>query len=300
MASALFYFPEAAAPAQRLARHCGIPAEAIALRSFPDGESLVRVPEATETALLYRSLDRSNGKLVELLLAASALRDRGARRVMLIAPYLGYMRQDMAFHPGEAVSQRVIGALIAQHFDGLVTVDPHLHRTASLAEVVPGIPALAISAAPVLAAALSDGLDPRTVLVGPDGESRPWVESIAKPLGLATLVGEKVRAGDRDVSLAIAGIAAVRERPVVLVDDCISSGATLVTCAGLLQAAGAARVEALVTHNLASEADVQRLHASGIDSLRATDSTAAGTIPLAEVLARAVHEAGWLGARGRD
>lgn len=295
MSAALFAFAECAGPAGRLAAACGTPLHRVEVRHFPDGESLVRVPAAAQTALLYRSLDDPNAKLVELLLSAAALRDGGARKVILIAPYLAYMRQDMAFHEGEAVSQRVIGPLLASHFDGVATVDPHLHRIASLTEVMPDIPALAISAAPALVEALGSGIDPRTVLVGPDSESRPWVESLARPLGLDVLVGEKVRHGDRDVTLAIPGIAAVSGRPAILVDDVVSSGMTLLTCARLLRAAGATAIEALATHALASPDDLAQL-AQGITRLRACDSTAspAGVIPLAGVLADAIRAQGWL------
>ena len=295
MTTALFTFAECAGPAARLANACGIALHEVDLRRFPDGESLVRVPASAKTALLYRSLDNPNAKLVELLLAAAALRDGGARRVILIAPYLAYMRQDMAFRQGEAVSQRVIGDLLASRFDGVVTVDPHLHRISSLGEVMPTIPALALSAAPALVAAMGNRIDPRTVLVGPDSESRPWVESLASPLGLDVLVGEKVRNGDRDVSLAIPGIAAVAGRPAILVDDVVSSGTTLQVCARLLRDAGATAVEAMVTHALSEPGDLARL-AQDVTTLRATDSTTSpvGTIPLAGVLAQAIRAQGWL------
>ena len=247
-------------------------------------------------ALLLRSLDDPNAKLVELLLASAALRDGGASRVILIAPYLAYMRQDMAFQPGQAVSQRAIGQLLAQWFDGVVTVDPHLHRIERLDQAIPGIPALALSAAPALVEALQEGLDPRTVLVGPDSESRPWVASIAQPLGLDLLVGEKVRHGDRDVTLAIPGVERVAGRPVLMVDDVISSGTTLVACAALLRAAGASRIEAVATHALAMPADMERMAEAGIARIRASDSTThpTATIPLAGVLADAIRTAGWL------
>ena len=85
---------------------------------------------------MLRGLHQPNDKLVELLIAVPAARARGARQILLVCPYLAYMRQDMAFHPGEAVSQRHVGALLASQVDGLITVDPHLHRIASLDEVM--------------------------------------------------------------------------------------------------------------------------------------------------------------------
>src|SRR5690606_8630460 len=142
----VFGFRESAEQAARLAAELDVPFGEVAVHRFPDGESLVRVDPPPATAILYRSLDDPNPKLFELLLAASALRDSGARRVLLVAPYLAYMRQDIAFQPGEAVSQRVIGKLLAAHFDAVMTVDPHLHRTRSLEAIMPGIRVASISA----------------------------------------------------------------------------------------------------------------------------------------------------------
>ncbi|MFA7587005.1 MAG: ribose-phosphate diphosphokinase [Novosphingobium sp.] len=295
MTCAVFSFAETHPAAAALATELGVPVRAIEVRNFPDGESLVRVPEAARTAILYRSLDNPNAKLVELLLATAALRDGGARRVVLVAPYLAYMRQDMAFHPGEAVSQRIIGGLLAERFDALLTLDPHLHRIASLSEAVPRIPALALSAAPVLSGALDAGTRP--VLVGPDAESRPWVAGIAAPLGLDVLVGEKHRDGDRAVRLSIPSVDLVRGRPAVLVDDVISSGMTMIAAARQLLDAGATGVEALATHCLASQADLAALRAAGIARIRATASVPGpvAELPVAALIAQALRDEDWLG-----
>lgn len=198
----------------------------------------------------------------------------------------------MAFHPGEAVSQRVIGALLATHFDGLLTLDPHLHRIANLNEVVPGIPALSLSAAPVLAAAIDT--DTRPILVGPDSESRPWVEAIAAPLGLDYLLGEKQRRGDRSVDLVIAGIERAAGRHVVLVDDVISSGQTMIVAARQLHQSGAAGVEALATHCLAAAEDLDRMKDAGIARIRTTCTVEGATacLSIAELLATAIFDAG--------
>jgi len=303
MNMAIFAFAESEAQASALANELEVPFHPIGCRSFPDGESLVCVPAgaaAVETTILFRSLNDPNAKLVEILLAAAALRDNGARRVMLVAPYLAYMRQDIAFHPGEAVSQHVIGQLIADHFDGLVTVDPHLHRVAALGEVIPDIVATAVQAAPALAAALRRDLQPNSILIGPDRESLPWVEKIAESLDIEMLIAEKHRSGDRDVALTLPEIERVCGRPAVIVDDLVSSGSTLIACAAMLRAAGASRVEAIATHCLADATDLARLRAAGIDRIRASDSVpgSAATIPLAAVLGDAVRALGWMeGAR---
>lgn len=293
--AALHVFAEAAGPARQLAALLGVACAEVTVHRFPDGESLVRVEDTGETALLYRSLDDPNAKLVEVLLAASALRNRRARRVILIAPYLAYMRQDMAFRPGEAVSQRVIGRLLAGAFDGVLTIDPHLHRVRTLGEVFPDIPAIAITAAPLLAAAIDPADAP--VLAGPDAESRQWVGAVAARAGLPFIVGAKQRRGDRDVAVTFEDVANIAGRPAVLIDDLISSGRTLVEAAAALHAAGAARVDALAVHCLASDTDIAAMHAAGITNIRATDSIAGplAQLPVAPLLAQAIIEQGWTG-----
>jgi ribose-phosphate pyrophosphokinase len=294
MACAVHGFREAEPAARRLADQLGIAYQGIRLSTFPDGESLVQVQPGRACALLYRSLNDPNAKLVEILLAASALRDGGADNVILVAPYLPYMRQDMAFMPGQAVSQKVIGELLAQAFDAVLTVDPHLHRTSSLSQVMAGTEAITITAAGLLSHSIARGNRP--LVVGPDAESRQWVEAVARPLGADILIGEKCRLGDRQVSLAFPGLATVKGRHAVLVDDIISSGVTMAAAARELLSADAASVEVLATHCLASATDLAAMRDAGITSIRSTDSIAGPTaeIPLAPLLARAIRDLGWL------
>lgn len=292
MNTIIFGFDDSMAAAKRLAALLELPAFRVETHRFPDQECLVRVPASARTAILYRSLNDPDKKIIELLLAASAARNRSAERVILIAPYLAYMRQDRAFHPGEAVSQRIIGRLIADHLDGLLTVDPHLHRITDLSEVVPAIPAISLSAAPLLASILDRGDDP--IIIGPDSESRQWTESIAAPRKLDMLVATKKRSGDRDVSLTLPDADRVRGRPAILVDDMISSGRTLIEAAGLLHAAGAASVQAAVTHCLASADDLTLMKTKGIERISSCDSVDSPTnrVQLAPLLSQALQEYG--------
>ena len=293
MSLAVYGFAESLVPARRLAQDLGAELREVDVHCFPDGESLVRVQGTAETAIIYRSLDRPNDKLVELLLAASVLREGGANRLILVAPYLAYMRQDTAFRPGEAISQRVIGRLLADTFDGLVTIDPHLHRIAHLGQVIPNVPVITLSAAPVLAEALSGR--PDAILVGPDSEARLWVEAIAARTGNAVMIGEKRRLGDRRVELSLPGIDHVAGRQAVLVDDVISSGTTIVTAAELLRSAGAASMEVLATHCLAAPDDLARIEAAGVARIRSSESVPGPTaeLPVAALLAEALRAQGW-------
>ena len=166
--------PSAAKDAARLAARLGVAMHAIELHRFPDGELRVTVGPAAATTILYVPLDRPNDKLLAILFAAEALRRGGAKRLVLVAPYLCYMRQDAAFHEGEAISQKVIGRLLAGTVDRVITVDAHLHRTKNIRDVFPGIEAENLSAMPAIADFLrAAGFDPGTVVVGPDAESGP-------------------------------------------------------------------------------------------------------------------------------
>ena len=298
--AALYGFAEGKSQAQALAVELGLSFHEIGVHVFPDAETLIRVEPPSRIAILYRSLNDPNAKLVELLLAASALRDSGAIRIVLVAPYLAYMRQDKAFNSGEAVSQKVIGKLLGDHFEALLTVDPHLHRIGSLKEIMPRTDAVHITAAPALSSAIDPAAQP--ILVGPDSESRQWVEAIADPLKLEVLVGSKERLGDDAVGIEIEGTDIVEGRPAILVDDIISSGATLVVAANLLRGGGAARIEALATHCLANNATLNQLRYAGIERIRSTDSVPGPTakIHLAALLAGEIRARGWIDTTMQD
>jgi ribose-phosphate pyrophosphokinase len=110
------------------------------------------------------------------------------------------------------------------------------------------------------------------------------------------LVGNKERRGDRDVRFTLDEAAQVAGRAVVLVDDLISSGRTLIEAARLLGAAGATSIKAIATHCLASADDLARIAASGISQISASDSVPGPLSKafLAPLLATEVREAGWL------
>lgn len=282
----LLGFPEYASQAARLAATLGRRHAVVDVHRFPDGESRVTLPATLpERVILCRSLDRPNDKLIELLLAAEAARELGARHLALVAPYLCYMRQDAAFHPGEAVSQRTIGGLLGRCFDALVTVDPHLHRTRELSEAVPAARTAALSAAHAAGAFLRARAR-EALLLGPDRESEQWVAAAAEAAGLPFAVCTKTRRGDREVGIELPGID-LAGRAVVLVDDVASSGATLAAAAREGGARGAASVSAFVTHAVFAPGAEARLGDAGIREVWSSDSVPHRTnaVPLAAILA---------------
>lgn len=288
MTRAVYAFGADRGTASRLAVALGASLQQISLHRMPDGESLPCAPPATSIALLYRALDRPDAKLMPLLLAADALRRAGAQRIVLVAPYMPYLRQDAVFAPGQPLSRDVFGGLLGSAFDRVVTVEPHLHRTVDLTPIFRGTPVLTLSAADLLAEAI--GRRGQPVIVGPDSESQPWVTQIAERLEAPSVVAHKVRHGDDDVNVTLPGEADVIGRRTVLVDDICSTGATLIAAIQRLRAAGAASVEVAIVHALFKRGVGAALRRAGARSVIATDSCGrrANSLHLAPLLASAL------------
>lgn len=286
----LLYFDDEADAALRLADAAGMKPAAIDRHRFPDGELKLRLPPALPArVVLLRSLAQPNEKLVELLLAGRTARGLGARHLTLVAPYLAYMRQDIAFSPGEAVSQRIVGEFLASLFDAIITVDPHLHRIAALQEAVPVRQAIVLSGAPLLGELVAQRR-PHALLIGPDGESAQWVAQAAARHGLDHAVCQKVRHGDKAVDIVLPPVN-VQGRAVVLLDDVASSGHTVARAAQLLRAAGAASVDVAVTHALFAGDALQVMRDAGVTEVWSTDCIAhpSNVVRMAPAIAGALH-----------
>ncbi len=283
-------FPDYLNQAQRLATRLDAALAEVVVHHFPDSESLVRLPASLpEHVIVCRSLNRPNNKLIELLLCATTARELGAKRVTLVAPYLSYMRQDIANQPGEAVSQRIIGKMLAGLFDDVLTVDPHLHRIASLDQAIPLKNAISLSAADDIARFLKQKLG-HALLLGPDSESEQWVATIAGKTGFDYAIADKKRFGDKRVEISLPN-REYRNKTVIIIDDMASTGRTLAQAARLLQAAGCEDLYAVITHALfCGDAEAHILKA-GIKAVWTTDSIAHPTscIYLDTLLADAIN-----------
>ena len=278
----------------------GVPLAIIERHRFPDGELRLRLPAVLlGDVVVWRGLHQPNEKLVELLIPAPGARELGARRLLLVCPYLAYMRQDIAFAPGEIVSQRHIGRLLAQHFDAVLTVDPHLHRIASLDEVLPGSRGVVLSAAAAARClggsqgARCRAARPRRGIgaLGRAGRRQAPRRSAAAPLDHAVCV--KQRIGDHEVRVALPPGLALRGRSVVLIDDMASTGQTLADLARRCLASGAASVDVAVTHALFVGDAMATLDAAGVRHVWSTDCVphASNAVSVLPMLAKALRPA---------
>ena len=235
------------------------------IHRFPDGEIRLRLNgKPADVTVLVCSLDQPSEKTLALVFAAELLRQQGARRLLLVAPYLAYMRQDIAFHPGEGVSAASYARLLSRYVDGLVTVDPHLHRIPQLEQVY-RVPCQALHATTILGEWLKTQLTGPALLIGPDRESEQWVTAVAQECGQPCLVFDKERLGDRQVEIRVPDL---RERglatTMVLVDDMVSTGHTLMKVARALREQGFTDIRAVCVHALYGEDTAAAMADSGL------------------------------------
>jgi len=248
MSVAVYGCPEDLGAIKRLAARLGVHFGLIDVHRFPDGEILPTVPADTpDVVILYRSLHHPNERLVELLLAADACKRAGASRLVLVAPYLCYLRQDSVFAKGQPLSRDVVGDWVGSAFDRIVTVQAHVHRTRRLSDVF-GVPCDNLSIAGALASLAAGG--ETNLVMGPDEESAPWVAAAAQRIGGEAATFHKRRLGDRRVELTLPADVRVSGRAVVLLDDVCSTGGTLEGALVQLREAGAASVDVAVAHAL--------------------------------------------------
>lgn len=198
------------------------------LRRFPDGESYVRIENECKDrdVIVVATLFKPDDKIIPLIFISETLREFGAQSVGLVSPYLAYMRQDKRFHEGEGITSRYFSKLISNYFDWLVTVDPHLHRYHSLNEIY-SISNTVVHAASVVSNWIHDHIK-KPLLIGPDSESEQWVADVANRAQAPHVVLSKIRYGDHDVEVSVPEVEKWKDHTPILVDDIISTGATMI------------------------------------------------------------------------
>lgn len=259
----LFAMPGNESMTAALSGHGGWSVGHIEIRNFPDDETYLRfiTDPAGHDVVLVCTLDHPNPKFLPLVFAARTARSLGARHVSLVAPYLAYMRQDKRFHPGEAITSRPFATLLSESFDGIVTVDPHLHRYRALSEIY-SVPALVVHAAQAISGWITQNVE-NPLLIGPDGESEQWVRAVADDAHVPFTIFDKVRMGDRDVTQKLRDPHLASGRTPVLMDDIISSGVTMLGAMDILRPLIPAAPVCIGVHGLfAGDAD-RKLEATG-------------------------------------
>jgi ribose-phosphate pyrophosphokinase len=290
MTRLLLPMPGNEALATNLAAELSVPVGTLETRRFPDGESYLRLASDVRglDVTIICTLFDPDPQFLRLAFTVATARELGARSVGLVAPYMAYLRQDMRFQPGEAVSSRHFASLVSALVDSVVTIDPHLHRIARLEQIF-SIPVTVVQSAPLLGAWVKANVQ-RPLIIGPDAESAQWAAVVAQHAGAPHVVLTKQRLGDRRVVVDAPDLGGWQDHVPVLIDDIIASGNTMVAAATQLQAQGFARPVCVAVHPLFVEDAYARLLAVS-DAVVTTDTIphASNRIAVAPLLAAAIR-----------
>ena len=255
--------------AERISRELGNAPFAIPFtKRFPDGEMYVRIGGRLEGEdVVVVQSTRTDQDLVELLLLEDAVREAGARRVFVVVPYFGYARQDRRFFPGEPVSARTLCRHVELDADVVITVD--LHSSQTLTNFTK--PAFEASGIPAIARLLRER--PIDLLVSPDRGGVDRARRMAQLLDKPWFALEKKRLDSEHVELSLPSSipATIEGKHLVIVDDVISTGGTIVEAAKLLKKRGVAVISAACTHGLFLRDAFERIKAVA-DEVYSTDT----------------------------
>lgn len=226
----------------------------VEIKKFPDGETYVRVlTDVSDNVVVYiNSLQRNvNEALVETLLTLDTLKDLGAREVIAVIPYMSYARQDARFNPGEAISIQTLAKLFKTiKVDHLITIDMHLHRITDPSSFF-GTNFHNITGVRELAKYFkkSHAVE-NAIVVGPDEEAEQWAKIMSEELGgLEYTVLRKTRISAERVIIDVGNVS-VAGKNVIIVDDIISTGGTIVEAVKALRELGAKDILVGAVHPL--------------------------------------------------
>jgi len=233
---------------------------------FPDDELYIRFDCELENKdiILVQSFYRNiSDCIIEVVFAARAAQESGARRVALVAPYFPYLRQDKRFRKGEAVSQLITAGLIDKYFNAVYVMDPHLHRKNRLHGVFK-IKATKLTANPLVAGYIKNHIK-NPVIIGPDEESYKWARNVADMLGVESRILKKKRYSSYHVQVKLNKKIDLKEKNVVIVDDIISTGHTILETAKILRKLGAKKINCICIHGIFANDALNKLKKAKIN-----------------------------------
>jgi len=261
--------------------------------SFPDNETYFRVPcdvKGKNVFLLVDFAKVANDLLITCLLATKTLKEMKAKKIFLIAPYMPYLRQDHAFHKGESVSGFTIAKFLSQLFDGVITIDPHLHRVENMSGFF-SCKTQKLTATKTIADHINKK-SKNVVLVGPDAESKQWIKQIADFNNNEFVVAKKKRYGSRKVEVRISkGNVEMKGKKAIIVDDIISTGHTIMEAARALKKEKVKSIECYCVHGLFMEGAMEKIKKMNI-AVRATNTVEnkANIVDISKVIAEGVKK----------
>ncbi len=290
--------------AEKVSSASNIPLAQVSLKKFPDGENYVRIDsdlKGQDVILLATMYPDQNSSLVEFLLLADACKDRGAKKITAIIPYFAYGRQDKRFQDGEALSLKMIAGLFKTvGIQRIIAIEAHFHRKPEDFDFF-GIPCTNISAGKILLDNIKETVCKEFLVIGPDITSGETVEfatgkktafektkvcpNCKKPAIECKCSGEskqyEVTGMRSDIDFS--------GKNVVILDDMITSGTTMIKAVEKVRQEGAKKVIAAATHGVFLKDSLKTMQEKA-DCLVVTDTieTPASRVSVARLIAEEI------------
>ena len=240
----------------------------LTVKKFPDGETYLKFNtkvKGKKIILVQSFYGDINDLMIEVLFAADTVKDLGAKSVALVAPYFPYLRQDDRFRPGESVSLRVVADIMDKFLDEIYIMDPHLHREKTLSHIFK-IKAHKISACESIGRYLKKNVKNR-VIIGPDWESYKWADKVAENCGCKSYILKKTRYSARKVKVELNKKVNLKGKNIVIVDDMVSTGHTIIEAAKSLRKLGAGKIKCVCVHGIFTENALKKLKKANIHTI---------------------------------
>jgi len=258
--------------AKKIAKQLGIKLGRIELSRFANGEARVRIREKIikEKAVIVQSFSYPPDEhLIEFFLIADALKRLGAKKIIAVIPWLGYCVQDKVFLPGEPLSAKVIAQIIQSlKIDRLITLDLHNETITGFFDLVFNH----LSALPVFINFFKQKQLRINLVISPDAGGIKRAAKLAKGLNLAMTVINK----ERDLitgKVSILGFNSnLKAKRVLIVDDFISTGGTLIKISHFLKKAGVKKIYAATIHHFYIKGVQEKIDKSPIDKIFVSDT----------------------------
>jgi ribose-phosphate pyrophosphokinase len=240
------------------------------LRIFSDGESSIKLGKVGKNCVIVQSTHPpADTHLIQLLMMAKKCTDNGAQHICAVVPYLCYARQDRVFLEGEVVSIDLVAKLFktvgVKH---IITVDIHSQRAMSYFTSIHNV-----SSVPLLADYASKMKLHDPIAVSPDAGGANRAMEFARHLDIDVLALKKYR--DRatgEVTVDEKLDMDISKRDVIVIDDIISSGGSIIKAAEVLHKKGVGRIFAMCAHALLIREAAQKIKSAGVQDIISTNS----------------------------
>lgn len=262
--------------AEEIAEKIGLPVGVATVGKFSDGESAVNIGEVvrgSDVFVVQSTCTPVNDNLIELLIMIDALKRASAGRITAVMPYFGYARQDRKAKARDPISAKLVANLITiAGADRVLTMDLHTPQLQGFFD----IPVDHLLGVPILAEYFSEKFDrfDDVVAVSPDVGSVTRTRKLAERLDVPIAIIDK-RRPKANVSEIMNVVGDVNKKKVILIDDLLDTGGTIVNAANALMDMGATEVYACCTHGVLSGPACDRIEKSRLKEL-----VTLNTIPL--------------------